>query len=278
MNHRARKRFGQHFLEPAWCARVVDACGPAATDAFVEIGPGTGAITLPLAARAARVLAIEVDRDLAAALDARAVPNLTVHTGDVLEADLDALLDGWVGTDPATPIRLVGNLPYNICSPILFMLAALSARRPGLVDATLMVQAEVADRLVAVPSTHEYGVLTVMTALTAEVHRLFELPPGAFRPRPQVRSALVRLRFRPPPFPVRHRDTLVRLVRMVFTKRRKTIANGLKAAASGSHLDAGQILAAAGIDPMRRPETLQLVEFAALADAWQAALAAGLVL
>ncbi len=278
MNHRPRKRFGQHFLDPAWCAKVVDACRPAATDAFIEIGPGTGAITLPLAARAARVLAIEVDRDLAAALEARAVPNLAVHTGDVLEADVDALLDGWIGTDKATPIRLVGNLPYNICSPILFMLAALSARRPGLVDATLMVQAEVADRLVALPSTHEYGVLTVMTALTAEVHRLFELPPGAFRPRPLVRSALVRLRFRPPAFPVRHRDTLVRLVRMVFTQRRKTIANGLKAAASGSHLDAGRILAAAGIDPMRRPETLQLVEFAALADAWQAALAAGLVL
>lgn len=273
MSHRARKRFGQHFLEPAWCAKVVDACRPEATDDFVEIGPGTGAITLPLAARVARVLAIEVDRDLAAALEARAVPNLTVHTGDVLEADLDALIGQWIGPDPATPFRLVGNLPYNICSPILFMLAALSARRPGLVDATLMVQAEVADRLVAVPSTHEYGVLTVMTALTAEVHRLFELPPGAFRPRPQVRSALVRLRFRTPPFEVRQRDTLVRLVRMVFTQRRKTIANGLRAAASGSRLDAGRILTAAGIDPMRRPETLQLVEFSALADAWQAAVA-----
>ncbi len=274
MIHRARKRFGQHFLEPAWCARVVDACGPAAADLFVEIGPGTGAITLPLAARASRVLAIEVDRDLAAALEARAVPNLAVHTGDVLETDVDALLTGWAGSDPATPFRLVGNLPYNICSPILFMLAALATRRPGLRDATLMVQAEVADRLVAVPSTHEYGVLTVMTALTAQVDRLFELPPGAFRPRPQVRSALVRLRFRPPPFEVRQRDTLVRLVRMVFTQRRKTIANGLKAAASGSQLPVGAILAAAGIDPMRRPETLQLVEFAALADAWQAAVAA----
>lgn len=278
MTHRARKRFGQHFLEPAWCAKVVDACRPLATDAFVEIGPGTGAITLPLAARAGRVLAIEVDRDLAAALEKRAVANLTVRVGDVLDTDVDALLDGWAGPDRTVPIRVVGNLPYNISSPILFMLASLSMRRPGLVDATLMVQKEVADRLVARPSTGEYGVLTVMAALTAEVERLFELPPGAFRPRPQVRSALVRLRFRTPPFAIHHRDTLIRLVRMVFTQRRKTIANGLKAAASGVGLDAGAVLAAAGIAPMRRPETLQLVEFAALADAWETARTASAVL
>ena len=268
---RARKRFGQHFLEPAWCAKVVDACRALPTDTFLEIGPGTGAITLPLASRAGRVLAVEVDRDLAAALQAQAVPNLTVHTGDVLDTDVDALLTGWIGPEPATPVRVVGNLPYNICSPILYMLTALSARRPGLIDATLMVQAEVADRLVAVPGTGDYGVLTVTTALSADVERLLVLPPGAFRPRPKVRSALVRLRFRTPAFPVRHRDTLIRLVRMVFTQRRKTIANGLKAAAAGGGLDGAAILATAGIDPMRRPETLQLVEFAALADAWSAA-------
>ena len=268
---RARKRFGQHFLEPAWCAKVVDACRALPTDTFLEIGPGTGAITLPLAGRAGRVLAVEVDRDLAAALQAQAVPNLTVHTGDVLDTDVDALLTGWIGPEPATPVRVVGNLPYNICSPILYLLTALSARRPGLIDATLMVQAEVADRLVAVPGTGDYGVLTVTTALSADVERLLVLPPGAFRPRPKVRSALVRLRFRTPAFPVRHRDTLIRLVRMVFTQRRKTIANGLKAAAAGGGLDGAAILATAGIDPMRRPETLQLVEFAALADAWSAA-------
>ncbi|HUU36489.1 MAG TPA: 16S rRNA (adenine(1518)-N(6)/adenine(1519)-N(6))-dimethyltransferase RsmA [Vicinamibacterales bacterium] len=278
MIHRARKRFGQHFLEPAWCAKVVEACRPLASDAFVEIGPGTGALTLPLAARVGRVLAVEIDRNLAATLEKHGLANLTVHTGDVLDADLDALLDGWAGPDRTSAIRVVGNLPYNISSPILFMLAALSMRRPGLVDATLMVQAEVADRLVAQPRTGEYGVLTLMAALTAEVERLFELPPGAFRPRPKVRSALVRLRFRTPPFPILNRDTLVRLVRMVFTQRRKTIANGLRAAASGAGVDAGAILAAAGIDPMRRPETLQLVEFAALADAWQAAGAAPPVL
>ncbi|MEP7118799.1 MAG: rRNA adenine dimethyltransferase family protein, partial [Acidobacteriota bacterium] len=199
-------------------------------------------------------------------------------TGDVLDADVDALLDAWLGADRATPVRVVGNLPYNISSPILFLLAALSSRRPGLVDATLMVQAEVADRLAARPSTGEYGVLTVTTALTAEVERLFDLPPGAFRPRPQVRSTLIRLRFRPPPFPVRHPDVLVRLVRMVFTQRRKTIANGLKPAASAIGLDPAAVLDAAGIAPMRRPETLQLVEFAALADAWQAAVSAPAVL
>lgn len=271
MTHRARKRFGQHFLEPAWCAKVVEACQPQPDDAFVEIGPGAGAITVPLAARAGRVLAVEVDRDLAAALQARALPNLTVHTGDVLEAGLHGLLDGWLGPDPSAPFRVAGNLPYNISSPILFLLADLASRRPGLRNATVMLQAEVAERLLARPGTGEYGVLTVTTALTAGVTRLFDLPPGAFRPRPQVQSTLVRLSFRPPSFPVRRRETLTRLVRLVFTQRRKTIANGLRAAGSAEGRDVRAVLAAARLDPMARPETLQLVEFSALADAWEAA-------
>lgn len=269
---RARKRFGQHFLEPAWQRRVVEACHPDADDQVVEIGPGTGAITLPLAARVARMLAIEVDRDLAQSLAARRVPGLTVHTGDVLDDDVDGVLDTWLADGPGDGrFRVVGNLPYNVTSPILYLLTRWWTRRPGLRDATLMLQADVADRLVARPSTGEYGVLTLLTSMSAEVSRLLDLPPGAFRPQPKVRSTLVCLRFRTPSPPVPHPALVDRLVRVAFTQRRKTLANTLKAVAGREGRDIGAVLALAGLDGRRRPETLHLVEFSALADAWQAA-------
>jgi 16S rRNA (adenine1518-N6/adenine1519-N6)-dimethyltransferase len=226
-----------------------------------------------------RLLAFEVDRDLAAALVARHLAGLTVHVGDVLEDEVDTTLDAWLAAgDPDGRFRVVGNLPYNITSPILYLLTRWWTRRPGLVDATVMVQADVADRLVAQPSTGEYGVLTVLTSMSAEVTRLLDLPPGAFRPRPKVRSALVRLRFRVPSPPLAHPALVDRLVRTAFTQRRKTLANSLKALAQGQGLQVGAVLAAAGIDGMRRPETLHLVEYSALADAWQAAGAAPPVL
>jgi len=275
----ARKRFGQHFLEPVWAARVADACQPQADDQMVEIGPGTGAITLPLGPRVGRMLAFEVDRDLAARLVARQVPGLTVHTGDVLEDDVTAALDGWLAAGrPDQRFRVVGNLPYNISSPILYLLTRWWRHWPGLVDATVMLQADVADRLVARPSTGEYGVLTLVTALSAEVTRVLELPPGAFRPQPKVRSTLVRLRFRAPSPPVPHAGLVDRLVRVAFTQRRKTLANTLKAVAGAEGLEIGAVLAVAGLDGRRRPETLHLVEFSALADAWQAAAGAAPVL
>jgi 16S rRNA (adenine1518-N6/adenine1519-N6)-dimethyltransferase len=276
---RARKRFGQHFLEPVWAARVAEACQPQPDDQMIEIGPGTGAITLPLVPRVGRMLAFEVDRDLAARLVARQVPGLTVHTGDVLEDDVDAALDAWLAAGrPDRRFRVVGNLPYNISSPILYMLTRWWRRWPGLVDATVMLQADVADRLVAKPSTGEYGVLTLITSLSADVTRVLELPPGAFRPQPKVRSALVRLRFRAPEPPVPHPDVVDRLVRVAFTQRRKTLANTLKAVAGADGLEIGAVLAAAGLDGRRRPETLHLVEYSALADAWQAARRAPSVL
>jgi len=269
---RARKRFGQHFLEPAWAARVVDACRPWPDDRMIEIGPGTGAITAPLAARVGRMLAFEVDRDLAAALVTRHLPNLAVHSGDVLEDDVDGVIDRWLAADGAGGrLRVVGNLPYNISTPILFLLTRWWVRRPQLVDATVMLQADVADRLVAAPSTGEYGVLTVLLGMSAEVTRLLELPPGAFRPQPKVRSTLVGLRFRMPSPPVAHPAMVDRLVRVAFTQRRKTLSNTLKALAGAEGRDLGAVLEAAGVDGRRRPETLHLVEFAALADAWVAA-------
>src|SRR5690606_12781085 len=206
-----------------WAERVVRAINPAPHDRFIEIGPGRGEITVPLAARVDRVVAVEIDRDLAAGLQARALPNLTVITADVLEVDLVAIAremaaapsttasTGVVTTASGPPrIRVAGNLPYNISSPVLF--ALFDAARSGLfVDATLVLQREVAERLTASPGTGEYGVLTVSAQLSAEVTHLLSLPPGAFRPMPKVHSAVVRLAFRPPPPEVRHPALVVEI-------------------------------------------------------------------
>jgi len=269
---RARKRFGQHFLEPAWVTKLVNAIGARPEDAFVEIGPGRGAITRPLSARVTRLLAIEVDRDLAAALVAEALPAVTVLEADVLDVDLAAAIARWQGAplDPASPVRIVGNLPYNISSPILFKLLALAAATGGVTDATLMLQREVADRLIASPGTREYGVLAIQAALHADVTRVLALPPGAFRPPPKVSSAVVRLAFRPPRVAVTDEAVLVGLVRSVFTQRRKTLNNALKPFADARGRNAVEALSAAGLDGRRRPETLQLVELARLADVFAA--------
>jgi 16S rRNA (adenine1518-N6/adenine1519-N6)-dimethyltransferase len=262
---RPRKRFGQHFLEPAWVIKLVAAVDPQASDRILEIGPGRGALTEPLAARAERVVGIEVDRDLAATLTTRGIPNVTIVNADVLTVDLEALVRDTLGAAPDTPARVVGNLPYNISSPILFRL--LSSSASGVfTDATLMLQREVADRLVADPSTREYGVLTLSTAIFAEVTLLLALPPGAFRPAPKVRSAVVRLRFRPSPVPIRDRSVLIELIRSIFTQRRKTLANALSPMATRYGLSAPGLLEHAGIDPTRRPETLTLEESARLSD------------
>ena len=266
---KARKRFGQHFLEPAWVAKLVAAIAAKPEDAFLEIGPGRGAITRPLAQQCDKLLAVEVDRDLAADLEANKPANVTVVVGDVLKLDLTPALTMWLGAPPgpANQFRIAGNLPYNISSPILFTLLELAARTGGVRDATLMLQKEVADRLVARVGTGEYGVLTVLTGLHADVTRVLSLPPGAFRPPPKVHSAVVRLTFRPPKVDLAKPEAFVRMVRSVFTQRRKTIANGLKGFAGETGRSAVDVLRLAGIDPQRRPETLELAEFAALSNA-----------
>jgi 16S rRNA (adenine1518-N6/adenine1519-N6)-dimethyltransferase len=265
---RARKRFAQHFLEAAWVAKLVNAAGITPDDSVVEIGPGRGAITRPLAERCARLLAVEVDRDLAADLEADKPANVTVVTGDVLSVDLVPIVSAWLGAPPgpSNTFRIVGNLPYNISSPILFRLIELAGTTGGVRDALLMLQKEVADRLVAKVGTGDYGVLTVLTALHADVTRVLSLPPGAFRPQPQVHSAVVRLTFRPPKAHVDDPDGFVRLVRTTFTQRRKTMGNALKPYAAETGAEAAAALAKVGIDPQRRPETLELGEFAALSN------------
>ncbi len=264
---RARKRFAQHFLESVWVNKLVTAVAATPEDSILEIGPGRGAITRPLAEQSGRLLAIEIDRDLAADLTTAAVPKVTVITSDVLAVDLVPILTEWLGAapGPANPIRIVGNLPYNISSPILFTLLDLAAKTGGVRDALLMLQKEVADRLVARVGTGEYGVLTVLTALNADVTRVLSLPPGAFRPQPKVHSAVVRLAFRPTPVAIDDQDLFVRMVRTMFTQRRKTLSNALKPFGMERGVEPVRALAAAGIDPMRRPETLQLAEMAALA-------------
>jgi 16S rRNA (adenine1518-N6/adenine1519-N6)-dimethyltransferase len=262
---RTRKRFGQHFLEPVWADKVVAAIAPNADDVFLEIGPGPGILTLRLAPHVARLIAIEIDRDLIAALTPRLPSNVSIVTGDVLEIDLDAALPR-----SDTPIRIVGNLPYNISSPILFRLLDLESRR-RIADATLMLQREVADRIVAKPGTAEFGVLSVLVQWGADVTRVLAIPPGAFRPPPDVRSALLRLTFRPPPFELKDDALFERMVRSMFTQRRKTLANALGPFAGEIGALPARALAAAGIDPRRRPETLEVIEIARLADIFAAA-------
>jgi 16S rRNA (adenine1518-N6/adenine1519-N6)-dimethyltransferase len=240
-------------------------------DVVLEIGAGAGAITVPLAATGAPILAVEIDRDLAADLAAKVPPNVSIITADFLKTDVLPFLTALQPNLPpvtdhapqvARRFRVVGNLPYNISSPILFRLIELSRAHEVFADATLMVQREVADRLVAKPGTKEYGVLSVFAQIYADIDRKLDLPPAAFSPPPKVRSSVVRLTFRRSP--VRIADELVfqQVVKVAFMQRRKMLSNALK------HHDptAPAVLALAGIDGKRRPETLTLAEFAKLTE------------
>jgi 16S rRNA (adenine1518-N6/adenine1519-N6)-dimethyltransferase len=260
---RARKRFGQHFLEPVWVDKVIKAIAPLPDQDFIEIGPGPGALTRPLAQHAKSVTAFEIDRDLAAALIEEAIPNLTVVAGDFLRSTSDFEL-------LTSDFRVAGNLPYNVASAIMFKLVELHAAGAPLLDATLMLQREVADRLVAGPGSREYGVLSILIQHRADVETVLKLPAGAFRPPPKVLSSLVRLRFREPRPAVNDPAMLERIVHAVFTRRRKTMANALLALDDGRPLPLrpAEALAAAGLDRSRRPETLSIAEFATLADAY----------
>jgi 16S rRNA (adenine1518-N6/adenine1519-N6)-dimethyltransferase len=268
---KARKRFGQHFLEKAWVDKLIALVAAKPDERFLEIGPGHGALTLPLAASGARIRAIEIDRDLAADLAATAPANVTVVTGDMLalasaEVFGDLALDGG-----AERLRVLGNLPYNVSSPILFRLLRLWRETQRLIDATLMLQREVAVRIAAGPGSGDYGPLGILTALHADVDTLLHLPPGAFRPPPKVHSAVIRLRFRPATVEVGDYAVFERLVRTLFQQRRKTSANALKPLLGSLHpgspaqpAGADELLRAVDIDPRRRPETLSLDELARL--------------
>jgi 16S rRNA (adenine1518-N6/adenine1519-N6)-dimethyltransferase len=251
--HRPRKRFGQHFLHDAGIiARLVSAIRPQAGETIIEIGPGEGVLTGPLLEAGAAVTAIELDRDLAAALPERLdfPDRLEVIQADVLEIDLGAV----AGTD----LRVVGNLPYNISTPIMFHLFKW---REAIVDMHFMLQKEVVDRLVAAPGSKQYGRLTVMAAFHCRMERLFKVPPGAFRPPPKVDSAIIRMV--PKTLDQAMLERLPRLdevVRRAFGQRRKTLRNALKGLLDEKSIEA------AGVDPKARAETLALERYLALAD------------
>ncbi len=249
-----RKRFGQHFLhDQGIVRRIVDAVAPAPDDRIVEVGPGRGALTWALLERARHLEVIEIDRDLAAALraDPRAARGLTVRVGDVLDTDFLQLR----GEGPK--LRIIGNLPYNISTPLLF---ELLKQRDAVADMLFMLQKEVVDRMSAAPGGKEYGRLTIMLAAYAEVEHLFDVGPGAFQPRPKVWSAIVRLRpSGAPRFEIGSDAALRTVVTAAFSHRRKTLRNGLKGL-----LDAPQI-EACGIDPGLRPEVLSPAQFGRLA-------------
>lgn len=269
--HRPRKRFGQHFLADAWARKIVKAIAPEPGDVFMEIGPGKGALTFPLAASGAPVLAVEIDRDLVRDLASRLPRNVTVVSADVLKTDVVPYLSGlepqWPPDHrdagrPARRTRIVGNLPYNLTTPILFHLAQLQAQHRMFADATLMVQKEVADRLAARPGTRDYGVLTVMMQVHGTIRRLLNLPPGAFSPPPKVQSSVIQVTFEPAPVKISDHRRLEQVTKALFSQRRKVIANSLKSITR----DPLPILKATGIDPRRRPETLTLAELAALTE------------
>jgi 16S rRNA (adenine1518-N6/adenine1519-N6)-dimethyltransferase len=256
MNARPKKSFGQHFLhEKRYIDRIVSAIAPRDGDTVVEIGPGEGALTLPLLTAAGRLTAIELDTDLIPALRERAaaVGTLTVIQADVLTVDFTALAQQ-LG---ATRLRIAGNLPYYISSPILFHCVDHAA---AIQDMHFMLQKEVVDRMAAEPGSKVYGRLSVMLQLACRVVPLFDVPPGAFRPPPKVDSSVVRL---VPLAPSERHDAdparVHAIVKAAFAQRRKTLANGLK-----QLMDADAIRRA-GVDPGARAETLAPLDFVRLA-------------
>lgn len=249
-----RKRFGQHFLhDPEILARIVAAIAPKPDDRLVEIGPGEGALTLPLLRAAGKLTAIELDRDLIEPLRTKAqgIGALTIISADALTVDFSALAGD-------KHIRLVGNLPYNISTPILFHCLEHAA---AIEDMHFMLQKEVVDRMAAPPGSKTYGRLSVMLQLRCTVEPLLHVPPGAFRPPPKVDSAVVRLVPLPAhKLPVVDFTLIEKLVRAAFGQRRKTLSNALREFASAAQLDA------AGIDPRARAEQLAPSAYVGLAQ------------
>ncbi len=254
--HKAKKRFGQNFLHDQGVINgIVAAIRPREGQHLVEIGPGMGAMTEPLLDGCKAMDAIELDRDLLPGLRAQfAVQGgLTLHSADALKFDFCSLV-----TD-GQPLRVVGNLPYNISTPLIFHLIEQSH---CIQDMHFMLQQEVVNRLAAGPGGGDYGRLSIMVQYHCQVEKLFTVPPEAFTPPPKVHSAIVRLTpYETPPIPAKDEKTLAQLVTQSFQQRRKTLRNNLKKV-----LDVA-VIESLGIDPARRPETLSLEEYVRLADA-----------
>ena len=250
--HRPRKRFGQHFLtDPGVIGAIVDAISPGADDTIVEIGPGQGAITGALVRQAGTLHAVELDRDLAAALrgEFSADQNVSIHEADALQFDFASL---------GNSLRVVGNLPYNISTPLLFHLLEC---RDVIVDMHFMLQKEVVDRMAAEPGSKTYGRLSIMLGCHFDIEALFDVGPDAFDPPPDVMSAIVRLRPLPAgTYDIDDEARFAAVVAQAFSQRRKTIRNSLKGMADADALEF------AGIDPGLRAEAIPIDAFVRLAN------------
>ena len=259
--HRARKCFGQHFLvDPGVIGEIVSAIAATDDDTLVEIGPGQGAITGPLVDTGAEFHAVEFDRDLVPRLREQFAGNerVEIHEADALQFDFTS-----IGDD----LRVVGNLPYNISTPLLFRLGTF---REQIRDMHFMLQKEVVDRITAEAGTKQYGRLTIMLGCQFEAMKLFDVPPDAFQPPPKVMSSIVALR----PLPAERYDVadieaLSALVAQAFSKRRKTLRNALKGVASEEQLSA------AGIDGALRPEQVPIDQWVSLSNQLHAAAQSG---
>ncbi len=250
--HIPRRRFGQNFLvDRAVVCAIVELIAPRADDVMVEIGPGLGALTAPLLERLDHLHVIEIDRDIIARLHATYAPaRLSIHAGDVLEFDFATL---------PVPLRLVGNLPYNISTELLFRLVPQAHR---MIDAHFMLQREVVERMVAAPSSSEYGRLSVMLQHRFYMDKLLDVPPEAFRPAPKVHSAIVRMIPRPAEtLEVVDEGRFSAVVTAAFTKRRKTLRNALAGVIETTTLEA------LGIDARLRPENLSVADYVAITRA-----------
>jgi len=262
---KAKRSLGQNFLVKShYSEQIVASVRPLADETIIEIGPGHGALTELLVASGARVVAVELDRELGPILKSSFahVANFSLIEADALEVDFCEVIA------PATTARVVANLPYNISSPIL---QRLIGHRRCLREMTLMLQREVVERIVAEPGGKEYGYLSVLVQLYCQAEKLFDIPPGAFRPVPKVVSSVVKLKVRSQPVAeVRDENLLLELTKTLFAQRRKTIFNNLRAGAARLNLtDAehiSQLLNHAGLDPRRRAETLSIQELALLAN------------
>jgi 16S rRNA (adenine1518-N6/adenine1519-N6)-dimethyltransferase len=253
---RAKRRLGQHFLaDPSILARIADALGTQPGETVLEIGPGPGGLTGELVKRAARVVAIEKDRDLIEPLRAR-FPTVEIIEADALRIDWHALIDG--------PFLVAGNIPYNITSPLLDK--ALTPPQPRRV--VFLVQKEVADRVTAAPGTSAYGALSVGVQAGSVAERLLTIPAGAFHPRPKVDSAVLRLTPRKPPLVEEaDRESFRALVVGVFGFRRKQMLRGLRELTGWDSARASLVLRTAGVGQVVRPEVLTPEDFARLHQA-----------
>ncbi|MCK5727264.1 MAG: 16S rRNA (adenine(1518)-N(6)/adenine(1519)-N(6))-dimethyltransferase RsmA [Thiotrichaceae bacterium] len=249
--YKTKKRFGQHFLHDNHViSQIVSAIRPKKQDTMIEIGPGLGALTFPLLKHLDHIQLIEIDRDIIQRLTELADNRLTIHAVDALKLDLSTLVD-------AHSLRIVGNLPYNISTPLIFHLLESGA---DIADMHFMLQKEVVDRMVAAPNSKTYGRLSVMVQYQCRVDALFNVPRGAFSPPPKVESAVVRLQpwQENSPYTKTNLSCLANIVNQAFMKRRKTLRNAIKELLSQEQIEQ------AGIDPKLRPENLSVEDFVQL--------------